>query len=93
MFKPTKIIDEKEELKEYEFNEYDFDGKDNKPLLINDSYIDYLDDFSFIKNKYFEQHYLNDNDFLNDSEEEFINEFFNKNEDNDRYNIQDNIIK
>ena len=93
MFKPTKIIDEKEELKEYEFNEYDFDGKDNKPLLINDSYMDYMDDFSFIKNKYFEQHYLNDNDFLNDSEEEFINEFFNKNEDNDRYNIKDNIIK
>ena len=91
MFKPTKIIDEKEELKEYEFNEYDFDGKDNKPLLINDSYMDYMDDFSFIKNKYFEQHYIYDNDFLNDSDEEFINEFFNKNEGYDRYNIQENI--
>ena len=89
MFKPTKIIDENEELKEYEFNEYDFDGKDNKPLHINDD--NYMDDFSFFKNKYFEQHYIYDNDFLNYSDEEFINEFFYKNEGYDRYNIQENI--
>ena len=89
MFKPTKIIDENEELKEYEFNEYDFDGKDNKLLYINDD--NYMDDFSFFKNKYFEQHYIYDNNFLNDSDEEFINEFFYKNEGYDRYNIQENI--
>ena len=85
MFKPTKIIDEEEELKDYEFNEYDFDGKDNKHWDIND---EYLDNLGFIKKKYFD-HYIDDDDFLDDFDEEFIDEFFNNDDDFDRYKNQE----
>ena len=88
MFKPTKIIDEEEELKDYEFNEYDFDGKDNKHWDIND---EYLDNLGFIKKKYFD-HYIDDDDFLDDFDEEFIDEFFNNDDNFDRYKYQE-IIK
>ena len=87
MFKPTKIIDEEEELKDYEFNEYDFDGKDNRYLGIND---DYTDNLGFIKKKYFD-HYIDDNDFLTDFDEEFLDELFNNDDDFNRYTNQDTI--
>ena len=87
MFKPTKIIDEEEELKDYEFNEYDFDGKDNRYFGTND---DYIDNLGFIKKKYFD-HYIDDNDFLTDFDEEFIDELFNNDDDFNRYTNQDSI--
>ena len=38
MFKPTKIIDDDSELKDYTFNEYDFYGSNNKPFIKDDFY-------------------------------------------------------
>ena len=80
MFRPTKIIEEGE-LTEYEFNEYDFDGKDNKSFIIN---YDYMDKLGHIKKKHFD-HYIDDNDFLSDFDQEFIDEFFNNSDENNRY--------
>ena len=67
IFRPTKIIDEGEELKDYEFNEYDFDGKNNKPLIKGDD----VDNFCFYKNKPLD-HYIDDIDFYNIYEDNFL---------------------
>ena len=89
MFKPVKIIEEKEELKDYEFNEYDYNDKDNKPF----NNYDYDDNSLFIKSKFFDKHYIDDSEFFNDydddffNDNEFINEFNYKNDEDYNYRI------
>ena len=92
MFEPTKIIEDKDELKDYIFNEYDFDGTGNKPFIKEDYY---MDDYFFIKDSYI-KHYIEDEEFFPDIDDEFLNnekeffqEFFKKLEENENNNNND----
>ena len=81
MFKQTKIINEEENLEEYEINEYDYDGKNNK-LIIRDNL---EDDFNYFINKDSE-YFIDDFDFCPDLEddffyeEEYLDQFVDKND-------------
>ena len=92
MFEPTKIIEDKDELKDYIFNEYDFDGTGNNPFIKEDYY---MDDYFFIKDSYI-KHYIEDEEFFPDIDDEFLNnekeffqEFFKKLEENENNNNND----
>ena len=94
MFKPAKIIDDNSELKDYTFNEYDFDGSNNKPFIKDDFY---MNDSFFYNNNYI-KNYPNEDEFFSDyndeyakNENEFLKEFFNKlEEDSQIENKNDN---
>ena len=68
MFSLTKIIPDGKELDKYKFQEYDYDGKGNKPNIN----LDYIDDFSYIRNN--SNHYINDRDFNFFDEEDIYDE-------------------
>jgi regulator of nonsense transcripts 1 len=96
MFTPTKIFKD-EILDKYNFQEYDYNIKDNKPNINRD----YIDNYEYINNRF--QHYfddrkydnnelLNDNNFLYDDYYEDITEPKNHNYNYDNnYYYKDNF--
>ena len=94
MFQKTKIIEEQDDMKDYNFIEYDYDGSGNKHLSMDE----YNDNFWENKNNNYLEHYMDDFDFFSDyddeffNNEEFIEEFFDKfeNDNYERYNHNDN---
>ena len=93
MFQQTKIIEEQDDMKDYNFVEYDYDGSGNKHFSMDE----YNDNFWFNKNNNYLEHYIDDLDFFSEyddeffSNEEYIEEFFDKFE-NDNYERYNNYI-
>ena len=72
MFSVTQIISDGKELEKYKFQEYDYDGKENKQNINRD----YIDNYDYIKKKDF--HYIDDREFDEDfNDEDFNDEDFN----------------
>ena len=90
MFRSTKIIEEQEDMKNYLFYEYDYDGSGNKHFNIEE----YNDNLLFNNNNNYIEHYIDDFDFFSDyddeffSNEEYFEEFLDKfeNYNYERYN-------